>query len=62
MLQVLRDLEAERLEAAGTRLRIQREKEELRKKESQIKLTDRPPPQKRSRGCKFGAVIYLGGY
>ncbi|CAL1705280.1 unnamed protein product [Somion occarium] len=47
---VLRDLEAERLEAAGTRLRIQREKEELRKKESQIKLTDRPPPQKRSRG------------
>ncbi|KAK7693819.1 hypothetical protein QCA50_003391 [Cerrena zonata] len=45
----LRDLEEQRLEAAGNRLRTQREKEEQRKKDSQIKITDKLPPHKRAR-------------
>ncbi|EMD38067.1 hypothetical protein CERSUDRAFT_104685 [Gelatoporia subvermispora B] len=47
---VQRDLEAQRLEAVGSRLRNQRAEAEERKKESSIKITDRLPPAKRSRG------------
>ncbi|GJE96448.1 RNA polymerase II transcription factor SIII subunit A-domain-containing protein [Phanerochaete sordida] len=47
---VLRDLEAKRLEAVGSKLRMQREELEQRKKDSQIKITDKVPPMKRYRG------------
>ncbi|EKM55056.1 uncharacterized protein PHACADRAFT_183904 [Phanerochaete carnosa HHB-10118-sp] len=47
---ILRDLEARRLEAVGSKLRIQREELEQRKKDSQIKLTDKVPSMKRYRG------------
>ncbi|KAI0063419.1 hypothetical protein BV25DRAFT_1854480 [Artomyces pyxidatus] len=45
-----RDTEAKRLEAIGSRIRSQRLEAEERKKEKEIKLTDRVPPMKRSRG------------
>ncbi|TFK54697.1 hypothetical protein OE88DRAFT_1673844 [Heliocybe sulcata] len=41
--------QAKRLEEVGSRIRSQRQQAEERKKESQIKLTDRLPPSKRSR-------------
>ncbi|OCH88193.1 hypothetical protein OBBRIDRAFT_104443 [Obba rivulosa] len=47
---IQRDLEAQRLEVLGTRLRTQRAEAEERKRESSIKITDRLPPVKRSRG------------
>ena len=51
--QVLRQAEARRFEELGSRLRNQRQEAEERKKEREVKLTDRPPPSKRSRtGCK----------
>lgn len=60
--QVLRDLEVQRLEAVGSKLRIQREELEQRKKDSQIKLTDKVPPVKRYRGgCKSLAYVYVSG-
>lgn len=60
--QVLRDLEAQRLEAVGSKLRIQREELEQRKKDSQIKLTDKVPPAKRYRGgCESLAYVYAPG-
>ncbi|KAI0053875.1 hypothetical protein FA95DRAFT_1551641 [Auriscalpium vulgare] len=45
-----RDLEAKRFEAIGSRLKIQRLEAEERKKEKEVKLTDRVPPMKRGRG------------
>ncbi|OBZ75759.1 Elongin-A [Grifola frondosa] len=42
-------MEAKRLDEVAARLRVQRQEAEERKKESQIKITDRPPPAKRSR-------------
>ncbi|KAI0929059.1 hypothetical protein AcW1_006109 [Taiwanofungus camphoratus] len=50
---ILRDMEAKRFEELGTRLRTQRQEAAERRKESQIKITDRVPPAKRARG--FGA-------
>ncbi|KAF7793263.1 hypothetical protein EIP86_004374 [Pleurotus ostreatoroseus] len=46
----LRDLEKQRFTAVGNKLRSQREEEEQRRKDSQVKFTDRLPPVKRSRG------------
>lgn len=60
--QVLRDLEAQRLEAVGCKLRIQREELEQRKKDSQIKLTDKVPSIKRYRGgCKSLTYVFVSG-
>ncbi|KAG2038670.1 RNA polymerase II transcription factor SIII subunit A-domain-containing protein [Suillus americanus] len=47
---LLREAEAERLELAGSRLRSQRMEAEERKKEREVKITDRLPPPKRARG------------
>ncbi|KAE9409437.1 hypothetical protein BT96DRAFT_872059 [Gymnopus androsaceus JB14] len=47
---VLRKAEAKRLEEVGSRIRSQRREAEERKKEREVKFTDRMPPQKRSRG------------
>jgi len=46
---VLRQAEAKRFEELGSRLRNQRVEAEERKKEREVKLTDRVPPSKRSR-------------
>ncbi|KAH7873595.1 RNA polymerase II transcription factor SIII subunit A-domain-containing protein [Lentinula edodes] len=46
---VLREAEATRLEEVGSRLRLQRLEADERKKEREIKLTDRLPPPKRQR-------------
>ncbi|KAG2113678.1 hypothetical protein BD769DRAFT_1630062 [Suillus cothurnatus] len=43
---LLREAEAERLELAGSRLRSQRMEAEERKKEREVKITDRLPPPK----------------
>jgi hypothetical protein len=52
-MQGLRQAEAKRFEELGSRLRFQRLEAEERKKEKEVKLTDRIPPSKRSRtGCK----------
>ncbi|RDB21396.1 Elongin-A [Hypsizygus marmoreus] len=45
----LREAEAKRLEEAGTKLRNQRLEAEERKKEREVKITDRVPPPKRQR-------------
>ncbi|KAF5381033.1 hypothetical protein D9615_004153 [Tricholomella constricta] len=45
----LREAEAKRLEEASTKLRNQRLEAEERKKEREVKLTDRVPPPKRQR-------------
>jgi len=50
--QVLQEEEAQRLEAAANRLRTQRLQAEERKKEREVKFTDRVPPAKRARPCK----------
>ncbi|KAA1469346.1 hypothetical protein DENSPDRAFT_928054 [Dentipellis sp. KUC8613] len=47
---LLRDQEAKRFEAVGSRIRNQRLEAEIKKKEREIKLTDRIPPAKRARG------------
>ncbi|KAH9950267.1 RNA polymerase II transcription factor SIII subunit A-domain-containing protein [Amylocystis lapponica] len=49
----LRDLEARRLDLASERLRSSRQEAEERKKETQIKITDKLPPAKRSKGWGF---------
>lgn len=61
-LQVLHEAEAKRLEEAGTKLRNQRLEAEERKREREVKFTDRLPPPKRTRstGCKFQSCFYLG--
>ncbi|KAK7467349.1 hypothetical protein VKT23_004406 [Stygiomarasmius scandens] len=46
---VLQEEEAQRLEAAANRLRTQRLQAEERKKEREVKFTDRVPPAKRAR-------------
>ncbi|EPQ57966.1 hypothetical protein GLOTRDRAFT_136780 [Gloeophyllum trabeum ATCC 11539] len=45
----LEDEQARRLEEVGSRIRSQRQQAEERKKESQIKITDRLPPAKKAR-------------
>ena len=53
-MQGLRQAEAKRFEELGSRLRFQRLEAEERKKEKEVKLTDKIPPSKRSRtGCKL---------
>lgn len=47
---LLREAEAKRLELVGSRLRIQRMEADERKKEREVKITDRLPPPKRARG------------
>ncbi|GBE81777.1 hypothetical protein SCP_0401500 [Sparassis crispa] len=47
---VLKDMEAKRLEEVTSRLRTQRQEEADRKKETQIKITDKVPTAKRARG------------
>ncbi|KAG0698370.1 RNA polymerase II transcription factor SIII subunit A-domain-containing protein [Suillus ampliporus] len=47
---LLREAEAKRLELVGSRLRSQRMEADERKKEREVKITDRLPPPKRSRG------------
>lgn len=51
-LQDLRAKKERRLEEVGARMKSQRLEEEERKKQKEIKLTDRVPPMKRARGCK----------
>lgn len=58
--QVFREAEAKRLEEVGSRIRSQRREAEERKKEREVKFTDRMPPQKRSRGgCKLCPFLVL---
>ncbi|KAG6333228.1 hypothetical protein ID866_5863 [Astraeus odoratus] len=54
---LLRDAEAHRLEEVASKLRNQRMEAAERKKEREVKLTDRLPPAKRARGfdSMFGA-------
>ena len=59
MCKVLRDWEQQRLEAVGNKLRSQREQMEQRRKESQVKFTEKLPPVKRSRGCESDSVVLL---
>jgi elongin-A len=47
---VLQDAEAKRLEEVGLRMRSQRLEAEEKKREREVKLTDRVPPEKRARG------------
>lgn len=56
--QVFQEAEAKRLEEVGSRIRSQRREAEERKKEREVKFTDRMPPQKRSRGgCKLCLIL-----
>jgi hypothetical protein len=52
--QVLKHEEERRFERLGSKLKAQRMEAEERKKEREVKLTDRVPPSKRPRtgGCK----------
>lgn len=47
---LLREAEAKRLELVGSRLRSQRMEADERKREREVKITDRLPPPKRARG------------
>ncbi|KAG1733041.1 RNA polymerase II transcription factor SIII subunit A-domain-containing protein [Suillus paluster] len=47
---LFREVEAKRLELVGSRLRSQRMEADERKKEREVKITDRLPPPKRARG------------
>jgi elongin-A len=50
----MQEAEARRLEELGSRLRLQRQEEAERKKEREVKITDRLPPPKRFKsGCTF---------
>lgn len=53
--KVLKHEEESRFERLGSKLKAQRKEAEERKKEREVKLTDRVPPPKRPRtgGCKF---------
>lgn len=56
--KVLRDAEARRIEEVGSKLRIQRMEADERKKEKEIKFTDRVPVAKRPRtGCKASVMF-----
>lgn len=52
LIKVLQKAEAKHLEEVGSRLRSQRLEHEQQKKEREVKITDRIPPQKRLRPCK----------
>lgn len=49
--QALQEMEAQRFEELKSRLRTIRQEADDRKKGSQIKLTDRLPPAKRTKPC-----------
>ena len=57
--QELREWEKQRLEAVGNKLRTQREELEQRRKDSQVKFTEKLLPMKRpQRGCKSDFASY----
>lgn len=59
-LKLLQDAEAKRLEEVGSKLRSQRMEAVERKKEREVKYTDRVPPPKRTRtGCTGFNYIFL---
>jgi hypothetical protein len=59
-LQLLREAEAHRLEEVALRLRNQRTEAAERKKEREVKLTDRLPPTRRARTtCKRCLLLVL---
>jgi elongin-A len=50
----MQEAEARRLEELATKLRSQRQEEIERKKEREVKITDRlPPPKRLKTGCTF---------
>ena len=51
--QDLRAKKEKRLEEISARMKSQRLEAEERKKQKEIKITDRIPPMKRARGCEF---------
>ncbi|KIK44983.1 hypothetical protein CY34DRAFT_572224 [Suillus luteus UH-Slu-Lm8-n1] len=55
---LLQEAEAERLELAGSRLRSQRMEAETRKREREVKITDRLPPPKRARGSSQPKTLF----
>lgn len=57
--QLLREAEAHRLEEVALRLRNQRMEAAERKREREVKLTDKLPPAKRARACKRYLVLVL---
>jgi elongin-A len=59
IVQVIQEAEAKRLEEATAKLRNQRLEADGRKKEREVKLTDRVPPQKRARMGASCMPIFL---
>ena len=58
--QLLREAEAHRLEEVASRLRNQRMEAAERKKEREVKLTDKLPPTRRARtACKRYLLLVL---
>jgi hypothetical protein len=58
-LQDLRAKKERRLEEISARMKSQRLEAEERKKQKEIKFTDRVPPMKRARGCESYRIAYL---
>ena len=58
-LQDLRAKKEKRLEEIGARMKSQRLEAEERKKQKEIKFTNRVPPMKRARGCESFRIAYL---
>ena len=58
-MQDLRAKKERRLEEISARMKSQRLEAEERKKQKEIKFTDRVPPMKRSRGCESFHIVYL---
>ncbi len=57
-LQDLRTKKEIRIAEIGARMKSQRLEAEERKKQKEIKFTDRVPPMKRARGCESFRVVY----
>jgi hypothetical protein len=58
-VQDLRAKKERRLEEISARMKSQRLEAEERKKQKEIKFTDRVPPMKRARGCEWFRAAYL---
>jgi transposase-like protein len=58
-LQFIQEAEAKRLEEAATKLRNQRLEADGRKKEREVKFTDRVPPPKRARTTSACMLVFL---
>ena len=58
-MQDLRAKKERRLEEISARMKSQRLEAEERKKQKEIKFTNRVPPMKRARGCESFHVDYL---